>query len=62
MILWPLFQTFQHPVFIITLKPVLSGHSKEDPKYAFKTENYLMQVKSIADSSCGAFCKKIDLH
>ena len=29
-----------------TVKPVLSGHSK-DPKYVFKTDNRLMQVNSI---------------
>ena len=37
--------------------PVLSGHSisKEDPEiYIFKTDNRLMQVKSIAECSGGA--------
>ena len=38
-----------------TLKPVLSGHSK-------KTNYHLMQVKSIADCSKGAFCNPFDLH
>ena len=34
-----------------TLKPVLNSHSKEDPKYVSKTDNCLMQVKSIAECS-----------
>ena len=51
---WPLFQAFQHYNFISTEKPVLSGHSKEDTKYAFKTDNHLMQVKSSAEC--------LDLH
>ena len=36
-----------------TVKPVLSFHSKEDPKYVFKTNNRLMQAKSIAECSVG---------
>ena len=32
-------------------KTVLSGHSKEDPKYVLKTDNRLMQVKGIAECS-----------
>ena len=32
-----------------TVKPVLSGHSKEVPKICFKTDNSLMHVKSIAE-------------
>ena len=35
-----------------TIKPVLNDHSKED-KNVFKTDNHLMQVKSIAECS---FC------
>ena len=27
---------------VSTVKPVLSGHSKKDPKYVFKTDNRLM--------------------
>ena len=34
-----------------TVKPVLSGHSKEGQKYVFKTDNRLMQVKSITECS-----------
>ena len=39
-----------------TVKPVLNGHSKAD-----KTDNHLMQVKSIAECS-GAFCNTLGLH
>ena len=31
--------------FPSTVKPVLRGHSKEDPKYVFQTDNLKMQVK-----------------
>ena len=34
-------------VCLSTVKPVLSGHSKEDQKLVFKTNYHLMQVKSI---------------
>ena len=34
-----------------TVKPVLSGHSKEDQKLVFKTDYRLMQVKSMAEWS-----------
>ena len=34
-----------------TVKPVLSGHSKEDQKLVFKTDYRLIQVKSIAKCS-----------
>ena len=44
-----------------TVKHVVSGHSK-DPNCVFKTENRLMQVKSIAECSGGAFCNSFDLH
>ena len=33
------------------VKPVLSGHQKEDQKLVFKTDYHLMQVKSIAECS-----------
>ena len=35
----------------ITIKPVLSGHLKEDPKQVFETDNCLMQDKSIAENA-----------
>ena len=44
-------------MFFNAVKPVLSGHSKEDKKYVFKTNNRLMQVKSIVE-----FCSTFDLH
>ena len=34
---------------VITVKPVLSGHSKEDKTQVFKTSGSLMQVESIAE-------------
>ena len=37
-----------------TVKPVLSGHSKRRPKFVFKTNYPLMQVKSIAEFSKGS--------
>ena len=40
-----------------TVKPVLSGHSKEDQRLVVKTYYCLMQVKRIAECSIGAFCK-----
>ena len=36
---------------MITVKPVLSGHSKKDQKLVFKMNYHLMQVKSIAESA-----------
>ena len=45
-----------------TVKPVLSGHSKRRPKLVYKTDYRLMQVKSIAECSKGAFCNTFDLH
>ena len=38
-------------MWIYTVKPVLSGHSKRRPKLVFKTGFRLMQVKSIAECS-----------
>ena len=34
-----------------TVKPVLSGHSKEDQKLVFKNDYHLIQVKNIAECS-----------
>ena len=50
----------QAPVF--TVKPVLNSHSKEDQKFVFKTDDRLMQVKSIAECTKIAFCNTFDLH
>ena len=52
------------------VKPVLSSHFKEDRKMVFETDyhlmqvksNHLLQVKSIAEFSRGAFCSTFDLH
>ena len=35
----------------VTVKPVISGHSKKRQKMVFKTDYRLMQVKSIAEYS-----------
>ena len=40
----------------ITVKPVLSGHSKIDKTKVLKTNGSLMKVESIAECSLGAFC------
>ena len=40
--------------WLITVKPVLSGHSKRRPKLVFKTDYRLMQVKSIAECFKGS--------
>ena len=47
---------------VCTVKPVLSGHSKIDKMKVLKTGGSLMQVKSIAECSRGAFCNTFDLH
>ena len=49
-------------VLQITVKPVLSGHSKIDKTKVLKTNNSLMKVDSIAECSLGAFCNTFDLH
>ena len=40
-------------LIVSTVKPVLSGHSLEDQKLTFKTDNRLIHVKSIAECSMG---------
>ena len=50
------------PAHEITVKPVLSGHSKIDHQLLFKMDYSLMQVKSIAECSKRAFCNNYDLH
>ena len=45
-----------------TVKPVLSGHSKNGNTNVLKTDGSLMQVESIAECSRGAFCNSFDLH
>ena len=43
-----------------TVKPVLSGHSKEDQKLVFKTHYCIMQVKWTREHSaiCSTFIKQ----
>ena len=44
-----------------TVKPVLSGHSKIDKK-SLGSVGGLVQVRSVAECSTGAFCNTFDLH
>ena len=46
----------------ITVKPVLSGHSKIDKTKDLKPCGSLMQVKSTAQCSYGTFCNTFDLY
>ena len=46
-------------VSIFTEKPAFRNHSKEDKKLIFNDHYSLMQVKSIAECSNGAFCNTI---
>ena len=46
----------------VTVKPVLSGHSKIDKTKGFKTNGSLMKIESIAECSLGAFCNTFDLR
>ena len=47
---------------LITVKPVLYSHSKIDKTKVLKPCGSLMQVKSTAECSMGAFCNTFDLH
>ena len=47
---------------VITVKLVLSGHSKIDKTKVLKTNGSLIKVESIAECSLGAFCNTFDLH
>ena len=46
----------------VYIKTCVNSHSQKDQKLVFKTNNHLMQVKSIAECSRGAFCNTFDLH
>ena len=46
----------------ITVKPVLSGYSKIDKNKVLKPCGSLMQFKTIAECSMGAFCNTFDLY
>ena len=50
--------------FKVTVKPVLSSHSKIDKTKVLKTDGTcsLMQVESIAECSLRAFCNTFDLR
>ena len=63
-VLDPLWQNFLDPrmSLIFSVKPDLSGHSKIDKTKVLKTNGSLMQVKSIAECSTGAFCNTFGLH
>ena len=47
---------------LAAVKPVLSGHSKRNPKLVFKTVHRLMQVKSIAESILQYFRPSLSYH
>ena len=53
---------YQNLVLAGTVKSVLSGHSKIGKTKVLKIDGSLMQVKSIAECSLGAFCNTFDLH
>ena len=42
---------------MISVKPVLNGHSQTDQKLVFKTNYSLMQVRSIAEGSKGSIAE-----
>ena len=46
----------------ITVKHVLSSHSKINKTKVLKTNESLMRVKSILECSLGAFCNPFDTH
>ena len=45
---------------LVTVKPVLSSHSKIDKTKVLKTGGSLIQAKSIAE--CSGFCNTSELH
>ena len=47
---------------LITVKPVLSGHSLINETKVLKTNGCLMKVESIAECSLGAFCNTFDIR
>ena len=51
-----------HPIISITVKPVLSGHSKRTPKLVLNTDYRLTQVKILQNAPKGAFCNTFDLY
>ena len=58
----PQLLAIQFTTFDMYSKPVLSSHSKRDKTKVLKPCSTLMQVKSTAECSTGAFCITFDLH
>ena len=56
------FSLYQGRTVFYTVKSVLNGPLKRRLKLVFKTDNRLMQVKSIAECSKRAFCNTFDRH
>ena len=46
----------------LTVKPVLSGHSKIEKTIVLKTNGILMKVESITEYSLGVFGNTFDQH
>ena len=47
---------------VLYSKAFLKGPLKKTPKGFFKTNTHLVQFKSIAECSRGAFCSTFELH
>ena len=47
---------------LVTVKPVLSSHSKIDKTRILFTNGSLMKVKVLQNAPLGAFCNTFDLH
>ena len=54
--------SWSYSLLFVTVKPVLSGHSKIDKTKVLKTNGGSMKGKSIAEGSLGAVCNTFDLH
>ena len=46
----------------VTVKPVLSGHSKIDKTHILMTNGSLMKIEGLQNAPHGAFCITFDLH
>ena len=49
-------------VIILTVKPVLSSHSKIDKTKILMTNGSIMKAKVLQNATLGAFCNTFDLH
>ena len=56
------FMVFAIWLIVHTVKTALSDHSKIDKTKVLMENSSLMEVKSIAECSLGAFCNTFDLH